>query len=245
MIVKTFFIEPSERVTRRLRRYASDWDYSVTPAVNRLPCEVAEHHDVVSPVIDELIVPVPVGYETDERITSGDCFQHADPRWPTHCTCGFEFREEDNWQLSVDRLYRRADTSEEMRLHEWPAGAMWFADWMLIEGSNHYRGPDGHSLVVRLPDGHDWNVDGGCNNCDSPCRVCGVAYHSHPAWRGPAGDTHMYEDARPHKCWVRHGEARTGQVTVDKNGVTCGAGAGSIATPGWHGFLTQGELRPC
>ena len=69
----------------------------------------------------------------------------------------------------------------------------------------------------------------------TPVRRC-------PAWQGPASDTHHYEDARPHKCWVRHGDPRTGIVTVDKNGVTCGAGAGSIATRGWHGFLREGML---
>ena len=47
-----------------------------------------------------------------------------------------------------------------------------------------------------------------------------------------------------HRCWVRHGGF--GQiVTVDKNGKTCEAGGGSIATPKFHGFLTNGELRSC
>jgi len=30
--------------------------------------------------------------------------------------------------------------------------------------------------------------------------------------------------------------------TVDKNGDACAAGAGSILTPTWHGFLQNGEL---
>jgi hypothetical protein len=41
---------------------------------------------------------------------------------------------------------------------------------------------------------------------------------------------------------VRHGEAPN--ITVDKNGVTCGAGAGSIQCGSYHGFLRNGELVP-
>jgi hypothetical protein len=242
--VKCFFLEPSTTVRRSLRRYASDWDYDGSPAVNRLPCPAGYQHEAEA-FLDMLEVPVPIGTETDERMTSGDIFLHDYPSWPRSCACGFEFREEDGWQLSVNRLYRRVDTGEEARLHEFGPGAMWYADWMLQEGSDAWRGPDGHSLVVRLPDGHDWNVDGYCSNCDSPCAACRVAKHAHPAWRGPESDTHPFEDARPHKCWVRHGDPRTGAVTVDKNGVTCGAGAGSIATAKWHGFLRGGYLVVC
>jgi hypothetical protein len=43
-----------------------------------------------------------------------------------------------------------------------------------------------------------------------------------------------------HRCWVRHGNPP--MITVDKNGPTCGAGAGSILSGNWHGFLRNGEL---
>jgi hypothetical protein len=238
MGVKCFFIEQSTKVRRYLRRHASDWDYSVTPAVNRLPCPLGSGHEVLAP-LGEIEVAVPLSYETDERMTSGDLFPHDDARWPRACACGYEFKEVDMWQLSVDRLYRRIDTSEEMRLHEFPPGAMWFADWMLVEGTDHYRGPDGHCLVARLPDRSDWCVDGRANNCDSPCTNCRAAYNAHTF---KAGTCMKYEDARPHKCWIRHGDPRTGVVTVDKDGVTCNAGAGSIATSKWHGFLRGGML---
>lgn len=79
-------------------------------------------------------------------------------------------------------------------------------------------GPDGRCLMVRCPDGHDWTVDAEASNCTRK------------------GD-------RSHKCWCRHGEPPL--VTVDKNGDTCGAGAGSILTPKWHGFLRGGVLVPC
>jgi hypothetical protein len=37
---------------------------------------------------------------------------------------------------------------------------------------------------------------------------------------------------------VRHGEPP--QITVDKRGLTCHAGAGSIALGSYHGFLHNG-----
>ena len=79
-----------------------------------------------------------------------------------------------------------------------------------------WKGPDGKSLMVMTPDGHPWNIDGPASNCDMP-------------------------DDREHRCWVRHGEPPN--IHVDKNGRTCGAGAGSIQTPKWHGFLTNGVLQ--
>ena len=48
-----------------------------------------------------------------------------------------------------------------------------------------------------------------------------------------------------HKCWVRHGRPEDGTLHVDKNGKTCAAGAGSILTSKWHGFLHNGHLVPC
>jgi hypothetical protein len=71
--------------------------------------------------------------------------------------------------------------------------------------------------MVRCPDGHDWCVDSEASNC-----------------------TRKNEE---HHCWVRHGYPPECNVTVDKNDPnTCHAGAGSIQTPGWHGFLRDGIL---
>lgn len=78
--------------------------------------------------------------------------------------------------------------------------------------------PDGHVLMAKCPGGHDWNIDGCASNCDKP-------------------------DDKEHRCWVRHGEPPL--ITVDKNGNTCKAGAGSILTPSWHGYLRNGEFVEC
>ena len=54
----------------------------------------------------------------------------------------------------------------------------------------------------------------------------------------------MKDDTGPyglaHRCWCRHGEPPN--ITVDKNGPTCPAGAGSIQCNDWHGYLRNGEL---
>ncbi len=73
----------------------------------------------------------------------------------------------------------------------------------------------GKHLIVVTPDNHHWNVDSRARNCTIP------------------------ED-RIHRCWIAHGEPPN--VTVDKNGPTCSAGAGSIQTASWHGFLRNGHL---
>lgn len=69
--------------------------------------------------------------------------------------------------------------------------------------------------IVRLPDLSDWTPDRRASNCTMP-------------------------DDDVHRCWVIHGEAP--MLHVDKDGVSCAAGAGSIQTGKWHGFLRHGQL---
>lgn len=89
------------------------------------------------------------------------------------------------------------------------------AMWDAWWGSEHWKGPDGKSMTVVCPDGTQWCIDARASNCTMP------------------------ED-KVHRCWIRHGEPPN--LTVDKNGVTCAAGAGSIAVPGYHGFLQNGSF---
>ena len=160
----------------------------------------------------------------DKDQVSGDKWPHDDQRWPKICDCGqYTFIDNDNWQIFTQHLWKR-DTGDEYTLNEAPPGAMWYADWMTekldkSKVGNMWRGPDDRCLVVKCPDGHNWMIDDQASNCT------------------------MKED-KIHKCWVRHGVPP--QITVDKitNGDdrTCNAGAGSIQTPKWHGFLTNGIL---
>lgn len=82
-------------------------------------------------------------------------------------------------------------------------------------GDGYRTGPDGKSLYVKCPDGHVWFIDGRATNCTRP------------------------ED-NEHRCWVREGTPPN--ITAGKEGNTCGAGAGSIQTPDYHGFLRDGAF---
>ncbi len=100
-------------------------------------------------------------------------------------------------------------------LKDAPVGAVWDCDW--LHDVPGFTGPDGRALCVKCPGGQDWLIDSQASNCTKP------------------GD-------RTHKCWVRHGKPEDGTLHVDKNGPTCSAGAGSIQTANWHGFLHHGHF---
>lgn len=82
---------------------------------------------------------------------------------------------------------------------------------------------DRRVLVCKLPDGHDWVIDSRCRNCALP-------------------------NDDKHWCWIREGRPEDGTLNVTKGGKkarTCQAGAGSIQTGSWHGFLRNGRLVQC
>lgn len=84
----------------------------------------------------------------------------SDPRWPTHCVCGYVFQETDPWQLSKDRIYTRTDTGERLTLRETEPGMMWDAPWFADE----WHGPDGRCLMMTLPGRDEWVIDGPATN---------------------------------------------------------------------------------
>ena len=113
-------------------------------------------------------------------------------------------------------LYRRIDKPDDpaTTLESHGVGAMW-----LFDADWAAKGPDGRSLAVVCPDGdglYIWYVDSRASNCTMP-------------------------NDNEHRCWVRHGDPPN--VHVDKDGLTCAAGAGSIHTRGWHGYLHHGFLH--
>ena len=99
--------------------------------------------------------------------------------------------------------------------HDFPLpGSMFWMHYSSGQCDVHDPPCDQHLAVV-CPDRHIWVIDSRARNCTMPT------------------------DKR-HRCWVRHGSPPN--ITVDKDGVTCQAGAGSIQTPDWHGFLRNGQL---
>lgn len=116
---------------------------------------------------------------------------------------------------SQDRIYRRTDTGEEfVGLNNVPVGGMWFADWFGLRWNPQL----GFSLIVKTPGG-EWHVDQQASNCTMP--------------------DDYYQ--KKHHCWIIEGELPN--ITVSKNGKTCGAGAGSIQMGSYHGFLRNGYLE--
>jgi hypothetical protein len=164
------------------------------------------------------------------------------PKHPEQCPgCGVTYG--DNYFKSGIPFYLRDDTAEIIsgRL---PPGAMYYSEhW-----DGQQTGPDGKNLVVFIPhyvkdqiapEGQPWHVDSIAGNCTVLCK-CGESYHRHNLGEVPNCKKFDPVDNRAHRCWVRTGIAPN--VHVSKEGLTCGAGGGSIQGTNWHGFLRHGVL---
>lgn len=152
-------------------------------------------------------------YENTDQRWSRD-----DPRWPKECQdCNLLLDDTTSWQLFSLQQYRREDTGEIVALPGHTVDnvcAPVGAMWYAPWYEDMWFGPDKRCLVVRTPGG-EWVIDSVASNCTR-------------------------KDDKVHKCWVRHGTAPA--ITVDKNGNTCAAGAGSILCGNYHGFLRNGYL---
>lgn len=140
--------------------------------------------------------------------------------WPTHCRCGYEFRQDDHWQYNQHQLFAAAD-GRRWTQHELPTGAIWKPWWMGAQWCG-VNGTD-EVLMIKLPSGQDFMPGMEATNC-----------------------TRKGED---HDCWCVHGEVPDLTINKEPvpGRSTCTAGAGSIdsaaGTPrAWHGFVTAGEL---
>lgn len=146
---------------------------------------------------------------------SGKPEDYPDERWPTLCeTCGTPVPAGATREVFHKRLYNTASGQPE-------AGDTYWAQWQHDPELKKYycpwdncNDPRGHLIVV-LPNGHEWDIDSRASNC-------------------------TMKEERTHRCWVRHGEPPN--VHVDKGGHTCAAGAGSIVSGDYHGFLHNGKL---
>ena len=159
-------------------------------------------------------------------------YPHADPDWPKTCdVCGQKFTKKDGWQFNRIRLYEYKGPYGHhlVDIRSAPPGSVYSAKW--LEPTKKYPhswaiGPDGLALHAVCPDGRHWHIDGIASNCTMP---------EDNGSKGP----------RQHYCWVRHGDPRhPSTLHVDKNGPTCQAGAGSIMTGTYHGFLHNGGFTP-
>lgn len=203
--VLCFLLEETDKVQLYARRYR----HNVTE--RDCPGPMMYHNRAVPFATDSVAA--------NTYLPSREIKNYPGAPFPEFCECGAKFIDSDCWQIFQERIYRRADTGEEMTTRDAGPGAMWNGWWY----GKYMQGDDGQSLIVKLPNGSLWMIDSRANNC-----------------------TRTNDDQNLHRCWIRHGEAPL--ITVDKDTrggtfETCAAGAGSIAAGGWHGFLTNGVLQ--
>ena len=156
-------------------------------------------------------------------------YEDKDLVWtPFHAVCNYCGEDggiQATTSTGMHSIWRRADTGETRdRPDDFGVGAMYYADW---ECSERPLDAQGRKLW-----GWDWD-----NQFEPPLYVITPG--------GPwcidsrASNCTLKED-RMHRCWVRHGTPPN--IHVDKAGVTCRAGAGSIICGKYHGFLHGGSL---
>lgn len=210
---RCFLVEPAAMVAIELRRYR------MSTSGDSCPGRMG-YHDASVQIGEETIRIDERGRQKISKDVARD-----DPRWPRACGCGYVFTDADEWQVNEHRLYvsRKPDFNSDIKegrwtVHNLPPGAMFYPDWLQPEEGEwrfYEPGPDGKVLAVICPNGRQWIIDSEASNCTRK------------------GD-------RTHHCWIRHGVPPL--ITVDKNGNTCQAGAGSIQAGDYHGFLRNGVL---
>lgn len=201
-MTKCFLIEETGNGANYLRRYSTG---------DNLKCGERNYHDAQVFYADALEI-----YEIHDgnRVMTGSENiikpPYDDPRWPTQCMCGYQFTENDHYQLYHDSYMIRKVDQVIKTFDEWQQipGAMWDAYWY------PWKGSDGKSLVVILPNLTPWSIDGPASNCNEKDIV--------------------------HNCWIRTGEAP--DINVTKGGTPNHAGGGSIQAKSYHGFLQNGFL---
>ncbi len=192
--IRCFLVMPTGRMVRGLRRY------SVTSEVK---CSTGYGYHNANVAIDQVLA--------SDRLASGDSWPHDDPRWPVKCEhCDYTFSDQDAWQLFMEREYKRKDTGGLGTLATFPAGCMWWADWLggHFDSPKHQARGGGSHLLLKTPGG-DWDIDAKASNGDgwertgSPPDVVawpsiGIYGHDGSQWKyhgflgGSAGDKPGY-----------------------------------------------------
>ena len=165
-------------------------------------------------------------YTLDDHTTYGSEKDYSPSAFPTQCHhCGHVWSESSSsLQVFRKRLFVASNGAEVAQDEMVPGDLFYLREHAPAPGA-HYRfchggwtNCNGMHLHCVLPDGTPWDIDSRCSNC-------------------------TMRDDTLHRCWVRHGDPEHGEtVHVDKSGLTCAAGGGSIVVPGFHGFLHHGKL---
>lgn len=159
MTYPCFLITPTDRAFRFLRRYT--FAHGTADACPTRPGAYGHSAKVE-------IEPGPDARDAEGNWRALD-WPRDDSRWPTHCACGYGFQADDPWICDQHAIYLTPD-GRECSIHfgafapgdprAAPTGAMWDAPWL----AEFWHGSDGRCLMLRLPDGHDWTIDGPSRN---------------------------------------------------------------------------------
>jgi hypothetical protein len=152
--VECFWVDPTGKGIRTFRRYSRDEDLDCPDkpgeySFHSASVEIGDDFDMIW--VDES--------DGSRFVASLDLEEFGDdPRWPTHCSCGYEFRVDDEWQVNQEPVYeaadgRRAWTSPAHHRKPTP-GAMFDTFWR-----PQLRKADGLAISVVCPNGAVWCID--------------------------------------------------------------------------------------
>lgn len=149
--VQCFWVEPTGKAIRGLRRYRRGEE--------ACPQNRMGYHTTRIDLAEDLDVIWAEGDDGARHVAAIDNAEYAgDPRWPTHCICGYRYVEDDHWQAQQEPVYesadgRRAWTSPAYGREPTP-GAMFDTLWR-----PELRKEDGLAISVVCPDGAVWCID--------------------------------------------------------------------------------------
>jgi hypothetical protein len=140
--VKCFWAERLPKLRRQLRRFSFEHECPIQNPNQTRGCGAMAPLDIIEYSRDIIEI---FDFPKDSNL------------WPTMCErCGYQFQKTDQWQVFSDFVYKNTETGQEIHFKDLPPGAMYDSHWMKPD----YRGEDGISLTVVLPDGIPWIVDG-------------------------------------------------------------------------------------
>jgi hypothetical protein len=148
--VPCFWVEPNGKADRSLRRYGSEGCPLRDGGYHNASVGIGQF-DVVRSEPDpdngvRYIASIPV----DEYL--------GDPRWPTHCECGYAFQVEDKWQANQFEIYQAEDGRQTYITqafgHKPLPGAMFDTFWR-----PELRKEDGLAITAICPNSMDWCID--------------------------------------------------------------------------------------
>jgi hypothetical protein len=142
--IKCFWLEPTPHASVSLRRYKGHGKEGPCPKSG------LSYHNVSVIVVPQMDRPLKKRF--DEGDLDHEDYPRTDPRWPKTCPCGYEFQEDDSWQINTQRLYGNPEMNGLITIEDAVVGAMWDAWWY------DHSGLDDKCIVVRTPGG-DWIID--------------------------------------------------------------------------------------